>query len=187
VLLRAKLTAGSTVINVRLSTGFSGASTFSALERVTISGTEWVLYELGLALIPESGRLISGTSYVSLQALRIEAERISGTASLDLDCLILIPYDEGFVYANGGQVVYAGGDERPVYVNRSADGATTAIGFTGGTPNFNDIECNVIGGMPVGVTYGVLAASRAGSAVLADTLSVTCKAYHRHSTLRGAA
>lgn len=99
VLLRAKM-SDTTQAMARISYGFgSSISIYGAAyrSRCKISGTYWNLYEMGTVKIP-SLRIYNSNTLENF-AIGIDAERITGTGSgaLHLDCLILIPVDDGMV------------------------------------------------------------------------------------------
>lgn len=119
VLLRAKM-SDTSIARVRLAAGqFSGSKFNSPVyrSRIVISGTGWNLYEMGNIKIPPS-RLPVGYTFPNF-ALGFYAERISGSGSLDMDCAILIPIDDGAVKMEctgglqGGQImeVYQAADD----------------------------------------------------------------------------
>ena len=77
-----------------------------------VPSTSWLLYELGIIKFPPIyGTVtefdISTEDMVSNATLSLMAERASGTtSSLDIDCFVLIPIDEGFVkIASGGMTL----------------------------------------------------------------------------------
>lgn len=192
VLLRAKTTAAGTV-RVRLADGIYNVATpadsqYRVGSRVPISSTSWQLYELGTVQIPTPGHLVGGTSYLEFYALGIDAELVSGSCDLDMDTLILIPMDEGFVYADGGAVQEQLGATRPLVVQQHADGNNSCVWFStsSGRDNPHNIgNVSVINGMPIGAGLLVLAGQRAAVSTLADAVRLEMKVYPRWKTLRG--
>jgi len=98
VLLRAKMTDTS-IARVRMLYSFSNNLYMKSPvynTRQIISGTYWKLYPMGTAVIP-SMRIIPGL-LLSNAAISLQAERASGSGSLEMDCLVLIPMDDGAVH-----------------------------------------------------------------------------------------
>ena len=122
-------------------------------------------------------------------AMAIDAERVSGTPSLDLAELILIPVTEGFVASDtgGGGVEYVAADERPLDVQHRPEGRIDAIYNSGDIPQYLGSP-TLVGGLPNHSAGGILvvAGQRLASSVLADTVSLTLKVYQRWAQLRGA-
>lgn len=186
VLLRAKVNDGSTVCRVRLSSGYFGATNWNTRELVTVSGTGWNIYELGTVKIPEIGRSYSSESVASRQALRLEAQRVSGSSTLDLDCLILVPYDEGFVYTSGGQI-FGGGTTGTLVVSNGPDGELAATGHNSvyGAAYYDGVAVTLTGGVPVGTTGAIVVGANAADSNINDTLYFVITTYERWATLRG--
>lgn len=97
VLMRAKMT-DSSVARARILYGYGGpAGLFNPAyrSRQVISGTDWLYYDMGDISIPSSEILTTYT--LGNSAIAIEAERISGSGSLDMDCFVLIPVDDAAI------------------------------------------------------------------------------------------
>ncbi len=184
VLLRAK-TTGTAVVRLRLGDGLQGDATFNYRSRVTLSWLSWQFVELGSVQIPNIGRLVEGSSYASNTTLVIDAERVSGSGNLEMDCLIMVPTDEGWLYGEGGSVEYTGGDSRPFYVQEKADGRKEAMAFASSLPSAVG-TAKITGGLPVGNGILVLGAMRATSSTLTDVCNLDMRAYPRWESLRGA-
>lgn len=120
VLLRAKM-SDTSIARARLEFGF--AASYAALtntiirSRQVISGTSWFLYEMGSVDIPPLR--IYSTNTLSDFLIQLYAERISGAGSLDIDCLIFIPIDEGMVKLNSP--AGSGDSVTSIYVFQHAD------------------------------------------------------------------
>lgn len=187
ILLRAKLSAAGTV-DVRLSSGLSNSPALAALDRVSIEGTSWQFYEMGTVQIPSPGRQISGLWSINQYALAIDAERISGTPQLHLDCFVLIPTTEGWFSADMGPNLTGDGvsNGNTLYVVDRADGQKYSIYLSAGVP-FSVSAPRVTGGLPPGAGIVVLAGQRQASSVLADGVNLTLQVYNRWETLRGGA
>lgn len=95
VLLRAKTTAAGTTCYLKLNSGQGTAINFQQTEGplVTVASAAWYLYEMGQIQIPSHTYRYENTALHELGefALQIQAERVAGAGSLDLDCLILVP------------------------------------------------------------------------------------------------
>ena len=95
VLLRAKV-GSSTECGVQLTIGGPSDSEYGAkCEEVYIDNTGWKLIELGQVTFPPSGfrENIGGNLTGKYTTFFLHAERLSGSGSLDMDCLYLIPCD----------------------------------------------------------------------------------------------
>lgn len=94
-LLRAKM-SDTSIARARASSGFVyNNSVYYVNPRVTIQGTSWNLYSLGLVRIPVLPR--ESASTVQKAAISLDAELVSGSGSLYWDCLILIPYNDAYI------------------------------------------------------------------------------------------
>lgn len=100
VLMRAKMSDTSIAL-ARIAFGFmsdftKSQSTLTYRNRQTISGSSrWKLYEMGTISIPPMS--VNILTPLSNFGISIQAERISGSGSLDMDCLVLIPKSEGSI------------------------------------------------------------------------------------------
>lgn len=184
VLLRAKLSAAGTV-RVRLADGFTSNASPRAQGRVVITDTAYLYYPLGTVQIPSPGRLFAGTNSMKDYTLYIQAERTSGSASLYIDGLTLIPKNEGFVYAENGAVQFVASDERPLQVYHRPDGGVDSVNYFGGL-ELNVGVPQVMGGIPPGTGIVVLAGQRQTVSFTNETINLTLQYYERWATLRGA-
>lgn len=184
VLLRAKASSASTT-RVRLLDGFSGESAWRTQSRVVIDSTDWKLYDLGTVSIPP-GRGWTASASLQSYALRVEAERVSGSGSLSLDCLVLIPRDGGVHFSDAQIWQNINPPHYVAWIYRHADGSLggetlydtypiTALAVEGG--NF---------WLPPGTGKMVLAAQRTtGGHVLTDACKISMSYYPRWRFLRG--
>jgi hypothetical protein len=193
VLLRAKNSAAGTT-RVRLADGIYNVtnpklSQYRVQSRVPITSTDWQLYEMGTVQFPSTGRLIYGMSYLQNVAMGIDAERIDGSCDLHMDSLFLIPIDEGFVYADGGDVLYAASPSHPFLTvqNLPGGGVDCNMFFKSGGSNYptNTGSASISGGLPVGDGMAVLCAQRISSSVYGDEARLLMRVYQRWKTLRG--
>ncbi len=179
VLLRAKVT-GTAVCRVRLGDGVDGGINFRFRGRVPISSTSWKLYPMGTVQIPTPGRNFNTSSYVRAAAMRIDAELVSGSGNLDLDCLILIPNDEGFIYSNNSG---ASPDEITIFHHPDGKAVSasqlSSIQLDSGHPQ-------IVGGAPTGSSFVIVVAGQGeSSSSLAATLAITMTCRQRWLSLRG--
>jgi hypothetical protein len=184
VLLRAKTTS-TAVCRARLADAFYSAATFKARARVVISSTYWNYYEMGVVTIPSPERDYSlsadpGYAYLKTYTLRVDAERVSGSGNLDMDCLVLIP-QEGFVYVDGGNVSVLGGN---LIAGEEPNGAFYCVQtdlinpYRGGT-------VKIVNGLPTGSGIAVLAGQRETRSFKTDACFMLVYFYNRWMTLRG--
>lgn len=179
LLLRAKLSAGSTTVRVRrLSCAYGDYLTPAFGARVEITGTDWYFYDLGPITFP-SHRMIGGYDYLDHNQIGIAAERVSGAGNLEMDCFVLIPISEGYVFAT-----IPATDNLKVSVMQHADGSHQAYTTSVNTP-FASAQAQVSGGLPIGSGIGVVAAQRLAESDLTDTVEADLYVYNRWSALRG--
>ena len=187
VLLRARLTA-SGVVRVRLADGIYNTLTSTMTGRVQgripITSTSWNFYELGSVQIPSPGRLIAGIYALKNYAMGIDAERVSGSCNLDYDVLIPIPDNEGFVYADGGNCAFAGGNISPLVVQEHADGTKDSFALNS-TQIVNTGLPIINGGLPTGLGLYVIAGQRETSSVKGDTIRMDMHDKRRWLSMRG--
>lgn len=193
VLLRAKL-SGAGEVRVRLADGLGDASGARKTQaRQVITSTSYRLYEMGVVQIPSPGRWNNTTvAYSAMKnyALELQAERISGSIDLHLDCFVLVPYNEGFIYAEG-TLENNSPTVNFILVQERPDGRREAVNLTlvaGPAYEINGIGTpQMIGGLPPGAGRVIVAAERASSSVLGDSLLATgsISYYPRWTTLRG--
>jgi len=109
VLGRFRLSAGSSTWGIQLKYGFTGGDQIPC-EKVYFTDTNWRMIELGEVSFPAMGNRaysIPGPNYSSTFALPFSslflwAERVSGAANLQFDCISLIPSESLCVIKNAG-------------------------------------------------------------------------------------
>jgi hypothetical protein len=177
VLLRAKMSTTGTA-RVRMASGFPGYEKYSS--RQVISGTSWQLYELGEIQIPS---IKIPDNYYSLRRYHIslEAELISGSPDLHLDCLILIPSFEGMIKVSSTSV----GASNSIVISQNADGSivTYAATNTGEEIIALAVHSEKRWGLPTDDTDVIMVAA-ANSNVI-NTISSNYAYIPRWRTLRG--
>jgi len=184
VLLRTKV-GSNTTCRVRLLDGFSSASDWRTQSRVVVDAENWFMYALGTVTIPPARINYSISSYLSKYALRLQAERVSGSGSLLCDCFVLVPMSEGFVHVTGGATQYVAADDRPSIVKYFPNGDVTGVALTGGVPVCSLSVDMQRFGLPVGVGTLYLVAQRSTQQILSDTLTVVIDYGERWLMLRG--
>lgn len=110
VLLRAKVTS-TRIARVRMGYGSlyqANLYFFNTLYPVQISSTSWKLYPLGQADIPVNPTAAQIGTGLRTAGIKLEAESVSGSGNLDLDCLILIPSLAGVLHVKGNNPVATG-------------------------------------------------------------------------------
>jgi hypothetical protein len=120
-LLRAKVVSGTWEIRLSFAASTSSAELFS--EIVEVSNTNWEYYDLAIHPIPVRNlHAILDTDFPTTGetlAVRVYARRTSGSGDLDVDAVIPIPIDEGFIKMQGDTSV--GGTEQ-LYFGHSPEG-----------------------------------------------------------------
>lgn len=180
-LMRAKMSDAS-IARARADSGFVFGGVRNAVyyinPRVTVSGTSWDIYNLGVVRIPAINRTEATISVVEEAAIAIDAELVSGSGDLEMDCLVLVPYNDAYLEADSG-------DGANLYVMNNPDFTMTAFVLPGirpsgvsgngwGIPANNEVPLFVVGG------------ARASSHVLTDAITIQAKIAQRWRTLRGA-
>lgn len=97
VLMRCNIT-GTLVADVRLAVGYAGTTNFSTGDHESVSEINPTLHALDTAVnLPPS---YAGAGTLGQVALRIEAEKVSGTGNLVMEKLVLIPSLEGSLHGH---------------------------------------------------------------------------------------
>ena len=192
VLMRAKLTASGEV-RARLAVGYADSDNFSIYSRVVIDSTTWYLYEMGVVTLPAAprvfGALIGLSNEMRGMAIGVDAEQVSGSPSLDMDALILIPYEEGMAKLTGvsGALV---GNKSYMELQSTPDGQYEVLNFTKtGSVYVNQqaSEPYIYRGIPYHTgCMGVFAFQRETSSVLGESYKIEALTpQHRWRWLRG--
>lgn len=181
-LLRAKM-SDTSIARVRINSGFFSGSTASPYNvnlRAVVQGTAWTLYDLGMINLPaiEDKRIFTPDPTMTFAGIELEAERVSGSGNLIMDCFVLVPIDDAFVRLD----FETDQSEMWVRVNPfehiSANGELFKQGsldqITWSMPANNEAPLFVVSGQ------------RNAGSVLADTLQAYVAYVRRWRTLRGA-
>lgn len=183
VLVRAKVGA-STTCRMRLLDGFSSSDDWRTQSRVVLSNTDWFMHALGTVVIPPTLGLSSGAHLVKF-SLRLQAERISGSGSLKVDCFVLMPLSEGFVHVAKAAVQYSGGQTWSARVHQFPDYSIVGISWGPSGPIANlDVDLQRYG-LPVGAGMLFLLAQRETQQILTDTCDLQIYHIPRWLMLRG--
>lgn len=191
VLLRAKLSNDTDTILARIAYGYSEGGFIPSpvyRSRAVISGSFWLMYEVGTVKIPP-GRTYDGFTLENF-AIEVDAERSDPTftANLILDCLVLIPTDDAFVRMTTNKSHVTASVKLQCY--QAADDTChgyTATGSTVVSPvNFGDSSkwC-----MPYSSSAAqiVVAAQEWNLSHTANRMNIGLRYIQRYRTLRGAA
>ena len=124
--------------------------------------------------------------------MRLAAERYAGSGTLQIDCLICIPLDEGFIHieAESDLINMIGTNPWPIVLAQSASGQLKVIGLNESeNPYYSDLTVQLTGGFQNGSDiHRVVAAQRnTAHSLLQDRLAVKFEVYPRWITLRGTA
>lgn len=196
VLLRAKMSDTNSIACVRMLYSFADTlrilnPIYRARQTITspINSGYWMLYPMGTAVIP-SMRLSPGIE-ISTAAICLQAERISGSGNLELDCLVLIPIDDGGVHvASAMNENVTNGFY--LHVIQDADGAvrtfassSTYVDYpsTIEPMNFTGLIAN--NSKPYIVVAGQKYVSTSSQSVFTDDIDITYTYIPRWRTLRG--
>jgi len=184
VLLRAKCSNGTTTARARLRSGYVASETgMDSRARIVISGTSWLLYEMGEVQIPSPGRVLATLFQpINVFTLGIDAERIAGAGNLEMDCLILIPTLEGFCYVDAATL---NATANPVNLFDRADGKTDGVQIFSGTVG-GVVTTKIFGGVPTGNGSLIVAGQRSTETVKTDVIGFELYTFARWATLRGA-
>ena len=193
ILLRAKLTAGSSECHVRIGYGWAARSpyvinnpTWRPPQRVL--STDYNLLEMKSVVFPPDKIVTQLTN----AGIVIEARRISGTAHLCLDILGLVPLDEGMLQAETNQAL----GETPLdglWIAQAPQGKVSGVVALGGhgLPLREIVDAAAI--EPQGWSLPasdaspsvVVFAQRSGSSVKTDTLDFSYVYARRWRLMRG--
>ena len=195
VLCRCGL-SGAGEVHLRMGTGvvnntFNYTDPFAKRGRVSVTNTGWKFYELGVVQFPLGGYTAS-IERNDQQGIQIEAERITGAISLNLDIIVFIPIAEGWGHVS--DMTDSGDDTYGVVVGTTyqsgayAYQAENPVGSGVDTPASPIVQ--ISGGIPIGTSsmvYLILCGQRAASSVKADTITLDeLFIKERYRELRGA-
>ena len=159
---------------------------------VEIDATDWTIYNLGTCEFP--GRDLHATltalfaaTYDQRDGFEIYARVASGTPTLDLDCLVLIPADEYLIQVQSAEAT----TDDKIYVTVSPEDVAHAQNVDGVSSWFN-IHCPV-SAMGAGIPEGdgrliiCIANDNDGTApTFSDTVDAELSQFPRYVHFRGA-
>lgn len=189
VLLRAKTTDASLIVNLRVGQGYLLTATptsfaFKPQLQISTANTGWSYYTLGQVTIPSS----AGFSDLALSysSLALQAQKISGSGNLELDSLILVP-SEHTIHTASSLAGYGFGPGVDLYLYTRPDlryaGLTNAPG-AGNTQQIVTPDA-IDWAIPSGSGVLIFVASRPAT-TLSDTTMPILKVYPAYNSLRGA-
>ncbi len=194
VLLRAKVTGDRTAY-VRMDSAYEDATNWATNERILVDSTDWYLYPLGYITIPytrlaEYEAVYGRASTFGEYSVKISAQSASGSSgNLEMDCLVMIPQDDGAVYIGDADIDYTESIVGFAALGFDPLGNSYAVNRSSPALFINktlDVQFEHFA-IPVGSgTIAILAAQRASSQVLADTLELDLFGRFRWRSLRGA-
>ena len=193
VLLRAKVEASTTCeVYLRHTCNWATTPVYFNGPITEVTNTDWTIHNLGEVTIPirdlHAFPLAAWIDdYDSNDQLFVYGRRTSGSGDLDLDCLILIPSDELFLYVEGIQCRGTAVDYAPI-IAQSPEGIWSVITYYGVTPYWYSpgiISAKGLG-VPVGDgrMYCVMADSD-NENTYDDTYDTTMSLFPRWYNLRG--
>jgi len=190
VLLRAKVSGDSAQVRLRQTS--NNLVVYREGPTVQISATSWTIYNLGTCEFP--GRDLHATptalfaaSYDQRDILEVYARIATGTPTLDMDCLILIPADEYLIQVQSAEAT----TDDKIYVTVSPEDVPHAQNVDGVSSWFN-IHCPVStlgAGVPEGDgrLFICIANDNDGTApTFSDTVDVELSYFPRYVHFRGA-
>ena len=183
-LLRCKVTAGTIGVRLGQAYYYSPDTDYILSEEQFLTHTSYKLVDMGVVEIVPGGNYRWSTSDDTKQyTLAIFAEQVSGSGSLDVDCIILVPNRHSF-YASGCQVSQLAGT--PLYIYTGEDDRHIARGYFSGDPNYNiNFSPSPQWGIPNGDSVLVVAGQRDGARTLGDKIDLTVLYIPRWSMYEG--
>lgn len=184
VLLRCRVNDSLTEVAVQLRQGWKGQidQTETIVSTQYISGqTEWRLLEMGEIQIPVTGLRAPGVTGIPFDAsaLSIWAERISGTSTLDLDAIGLVPSEHMVTAKYSGNFLDSTG---PIFFTSEIDEQYAVAGLAGDWGNieysFTNWVYPVIGG------YLVIFGEGSAGSLLGKSVDFGMDLYPRWKTFR---
>jgi hypothetical protein len=191
ILLRAKVDA-STTCEVRLRQHYV-YGTYNDGPIVEVASTSWTIYNLGTISIPIRDLHAMPLSvwiddYDGAERYAVWARRTSGTGDIDFDCVMAIPADELFIYADDLYTSSTANVYRSV-IAQSPEGLWRCLSYYDTTVDvwYGNGPVSAQGiGVPVGDgrMYAVLAQSD-NTNTFDDTYDTTLSLFPRFYNLRG--
>lgn len=187
VLLRARMNDSASKALVRIGYGFN-INHLAYRSRAVVSGALWHLYEVGTVKIPPYRTYNYNT--ITNFIIGVYAQRGSGTGSLYMDCVVLIPLDDGAIHVTTepNSLSGAGGADR-IIVHQAPDEAIHGAHDRGsGSYDTAITQPQGFWSAPTDATAPVIVAAAddySFGSVLNDTLNLDYIYIPRWRTLRG--
>ncbi len=191
-LLRTQVSAGTWDVQMRWGNGNMPAADFVKGPLIEVSNTSWDFYELGEHPIPNRNLhalplSVLADTFDDDYALQIYASRTSGAGTLDLDCVVLIPLDEGYLILK--DFILLAGATPGVIIGTSPEdeiNAVQVITTQGEIPTIDDHGFT----LPPGDGRMIILYARDTTSNITDTITVNVddagSYYERWLSLRGA-
>ena len=188
VLMRARATGA---VGVQMRHGYAFSLTPVPAEEIYINADNypnWELWELGQVQFPPEGSW-EGLTSTTMEACGVGlwAEQLDVGAEIDIDCLILVPTAH-FVYVDNASLQYhtgsPSGPECPLWVITKEDDTIVSLQNIVGRPLEEKTAEPELWYLPPDDSVVVLAAQRATSHVLTDTLDLDFAYYPRWLSYR---
>ena len=201
-LLRMKVSAGTW--QVQLLFGYEQMTDDEHVrgELIEVSSTSWNVYEMGFRRIPARNLQVFPTATFAASReqtfeIQIWAQRTDGAGTLDLDCLMPVPVDEGFFSAesmtmvsdvNSSDIMYLGVSPQDDVSVRAIDTVTSVGEHKYPAYTFSNFY------LPPGDGRMIIVHARDATSVLTDQIDISTldgattdhgNYYERFNTLRG--
>lgn len=184
VLLRCKVNAGT--VGIQMRSGYSSVVDMSPSEEIFVDDTSFQIVELGEIQIPPmtiDGMIGDATSYAAEFMIELYAEQVSGTSTLDLDALALVPTSH-FAFIDKAQAINYLSDFGGVVLYTQPDDEAGGYGWRGGS---SQLGVNVTlhdWYLPVGNSKMVFVGTGETSSDMADTINTQIDYYPRYLLYR---
>jgi hypothetical protein len=194
-LLRAQVSAGTWEVRVDFGARDMADADFAQGQSIELTNTSWNIVETDIWNIPIRNLQALTTSdlsdaYDQDNGILLRARRTVGEGTLDIDCALAIPLDEGWCMLSGFDFD-AGGTNRLVIATSPKDEWTGIHYYTASnTDHIPVIEHSPGFSLPPGDGRLVIAWAQATASVYTDTILINTadwgKYYERWVSLRGA-
>jgi hypothetical protein len=182
VLLRCKVNNGT--VGLQLQAGYDDNAAMVPSEEIYISHTSYQVVELGEVKIPPIvDEVLPSAGYIANFELQIYAEQVSGTSTLDLDAIALVP-NQHFAYLDKALIKTIGINFASALVFTRPDGEQGAFGeVTDATLSSLDYSFRDWN-LPVGDSVFVIVGTAESSHSLTETVDLTYRYYPRYLLYR---
>lgn len=183
-MLRSKVSAGTYQVHLRF--GYTGMeqNNMYRTDPVEITHTNWDYTAVDVVDIPFGAEYINPNLWTLLDDLEIEVwvKRTDGSGDIELDCLVPLPIDEGYLIAENLSLTATD----LMYRYESADGNVRVLGYDGTSFSTDAVFDEEAFALPVGDARYYIIIARASQSVLTDDIAVANSTfYERWSLMRG--